>query len=231
MEPVVSSITRRLLPGETPLFWIDIETTGLDPDDDIILEVGIRITNQNLLELARYTTLVMCVLPNTLSAIGRASQFVKDMHYKSGLTEDIKQLGLSEASHNFWPEHCEQAILGFINEFLGRVDWAWPRKPPMCGSSVQFDRSFLAKHMPILHDFFDYRQRDVSSVKEWCVVLNPKIAAHLKEEEAAWVKVHRPQADLDASIREMKFYIEEFLLVDSVIDIYEDHDPAQQPLF
>ena len=228
MITVRSNVTRYLLDGETPMFWIDIETTGLDPQEDIILEVGLKVTNQNLLELARYTSLVTSVLPHPVPTLAKAPQVVQEMHRASGLTSAIEQLCNSEIAHNFWPEKVELQARDFLVNFLDNTPI---EMPAMCGSSVHFDREFLRIHMPKLHEFFGYRNRDVSSIKEFCALYNPRVAGYLKAEQSDWTKVHRPQEDLDASIRELKFYLTEFLMVDDSVNLEDSHDPAQLPLF
>ena len=41
------------------LVWTDLETTGLDPKKDFILEVAVVVTDDNLVELGHYTSLVL----------------------------------------------------------------------------------------------------------------------------------------------------------------------------
>ena len=40
--------------SDTPLFWIDLEMTGLDIETDVILEVAVIITDQKLQTLDQF---------------------------------------------------------------------------------------------------------------------------------------------------------------------------------
>ena len=63
------------------LIWIDIETTGLRPSDDIILEVAVVATNERLEELGEMSY----VIDVKESDLLRMDTFVFDMHTKNGL--------------------------------------------------------------------------------------------------------------------------------------------------
>ncbi|MBT3258447.1 MAG: oligoribonuclease, partial [Deltaproteobacteria bacterium] len=69
-----------------------------------------------------------------------------------------------------------------------------------CGNSIGQDRRFLVKHMPLLEDFFHYRNIDVSTIKElvkrWC----PALSRFEKE------KTHLALSDIRESIDELVYY-------------------------
>ena len=72
----------------------------------------------------------------------------------------------------------------------------------MCGSSVHFDRSFLAESMPTVVNHFSHRNIDVSSVKELCRRLNPELFEKL-EWATTPTKAHRAIDDCMDTIGEL----------------------------
>src|SRR5580698_8034141 len=42
----------------TRLLWMDLEMTGLDPDNDLIIEVAVEVTDFNFKTLASYESIV-----------------------------------------------------------------------------------------------------------------------------------------------------------------------------
>jgi len=73
---------------------------------------------------------------------------------------------------------------------------------PLAGSSIATDRGFLARDMPNLDDYLHYRMIDVSSIKELCRRWYPKIYFGQPDKGLA----HRALADIEESIRELKYY-------------------------
>lgn len=74
---------------------------------------------------------------------------------------------------------------------------------PLAGSSVAFDRQWLAEHMPRLHGLFHYRSIDVSSITELARRWAPGIYA---ERPKAADAHHRALADIRESIEYLRYY-------------------------
>lgn len=170
--------------------WVDIETTGLNPNKDVILEVGIILTDENLNEV-NHTEVQIFQAPITLSLM---CDEVREMHEKSGLIDRCcgnNSLSLSTS---------EQYLIYWLQENLDSSD----DKPPMCGSSVHFDRTFLKRYMPELESKFHYRNIDVSTVKNLCGAWYPPQFSERPQGE----KNHTTISDLRDSIAELKYYRE-----------------------
>ena len=190
-------MTSKLKPMER-LVWTDIETTGLDPAKEVILEVGFKITDLTLHVVDNFS---VCIWNEAFYAnkVREANDLVKDMHDKSGLFEDASMNGVE-------PDEAEAMILHWLDKNeIGRED-------PMCGSSVQFDRGFLAEQMPDVANTFSYRNIDMSSVKELCRRFNPILYSKL-DEDTNPQKAHRVSPDIDDTINEAEFYLDNFLWV------------------
>ena len=127
------------------LLWIDLETTGLTPADDEILEIGAILTDDQLNPIAELDLLVQ---PTTYGmARLAAAPYVQKMHTANGLLEALSAAGpLPEVTV------AGRQILDWITGLgasKGRV--------AICGSGVaKFDYQFLERLTPELTDFCAY---------------------------------------------------------------------------
>lgn len=162
--------------------WIDIETTGLEPHMDSILEVGLMLTLDDL-TFVRATSFVI-VQPYGLPR--GMDRTITAMHTKNGLIRELPfGVTLLEA---------EQELMKAMNAVASPT--------PMCGSSIGFDRSFLKRYMPRLESMFHYRNGDVSSVKEFASRWRSDVAASLPVPQ----KLHRVIPDLHDTVNEARHY-------------------------
>ena len=130
--------------------FVDLETSGLDPELCDILEVGIVVYDKNFNKLAVFNEVAHFYDPRRKDSTW-IDPFVIDMHTKNGLWDECHSSGNSLKA-------VEQAAV----EFLKESGWD---KQPMAGSTISFDRAFLKKHMPKLEATFHYRNIDVSTLK------------------------------------------------------------------
>ncbi|MGB0360705.1 MAG: oligoribonuclease, partial [Endozoicomonas sp.] len=139
------------------LIWIDLEMTGLDPQRDCILEIATIVTDGQLNILEEGP--VMAIHRSDAILEGMNEWCVKT-HAATGLTERVKQSSISE-------NQAEQLTLEFIRKHVDEG------VSPMCGNSIGQDRRFLDLYMPDLHNYFHYRNIDVSTLKELARCWNP----------------------------------------------------------
>lgn len=179
------------------MFWLDIETTGLDPKEDFILEVGVVIYD---LDFEIVDSGCWAVKQHNPHWPSRMPDFVNEMHTKSGLLDRLSR-----------PEECAtlpyigHAIQGLKKDYNLGLDGT----DPICGSSVQFDRNFLEQHLPAVLTGFSYRNIDVSTLKETYKKFCPVVLDDLPDAK----KAHRPLWDIDDSMREYKHYLLDMGLV------------------
>lgn len=176
--------------------WVDVETSGLDPEKDYLLEVGIVLTDRWGGSIAEDSWLLDTVLPKEVDP------FVVEMHNKSGLWND-----LTDSTATLTQIEATDRILDFLT--IHNIRYS---SLPMCGSSVHFDRSFLKKFLPEVEKHFHYRNIDISTLKLLCEDLNPELYAKL-DSETQPAKKHRAISDCYDTINEYKFYWENFLFV------------------
>src|SRR3954471_24357383 len=169
------------------LVWIDCEMTGLDLGKDALIEVAALVTGPDLEVLGDGIDLVIHADDAALDGM---PDVVRDMHAKSGLTEEVRRSTVTMAE-------AEEAVLAYIKEFVPN-----PRSAPLCGNSIATDRGFLARDMPALDDFLHYRMIDVSSIKELARRWYPRVYFGQPKKGLA----HRALADIRESIRELEYY-------------------------
>ena len=168
------------------LVWIDLEMTGLDPVQDVILEIACIVTTDDLEIIAQSPAIIIHHSQETLQ---RMDQWCTKMHCDTGLLEAVKKSKISLLQ-------AEQHILTFVKSYC------YDKKSLLCGNSVWFDKFFLRLHMPALYTFLHYRIIDVSTVKELVKRWYPNDPqANFKKNNT-----HRALEDIQESIAELKHY-------------------------
>ena len=167
------------------LIWLDLEMTGLDPNNDSILEIATVVTDADLEELAVGP---VYAIRHPESALERMDEWNTEHHKASGLWQRVVD---SEVSMH----DAERDTL----EFLSR--WSAQGASPLCGNSVCQDRRFLFRLMPELERWFHYRNLDVSTLKEIAARWAPDVLASFSKESR-----HEALADIRESIAELRHY-------------------------
>ncbi len=179
-------------PKSDNLIWIDLEMTGLDTDNDLILEIATIVTDARLNILAEGPNLAIRQSNEMLAGM---DNWNTRQHHGSGLVERVRASTISE-------EQAQAETIEFLMLYIP------PGKSPMCGNSICQDRRFLYRCMPKLEQYFHYRNLDVSSVKELAVRWAPDILQGIKKESR-----HRALDDVRDSINELRYYREQFFKV------------------
>jgi len=179
-------------PNEFNLVWLDMEMTGLDPDNDRIIEVAVVVTDPELNIIAEGPVFAIHQSDETLN---KMDNWNKGTHGKSGLIDRVKASTVTEAQ-------AEQELIAFLKKYVPA------NKSPMCGNSICQDRRFMARGMPKLEAFFHYRNLAVSTLKELCRRWKPDLASGFKKHQK-----HTALADIIESVEELKYYREHFIKV------------------
>src|SRR3569832_1668813 len=132
------------------LIWIDLEMTGLATQREYIIEIATVVTDGALNVLAEGPVIAIHQ-PDTV--LGGMDKWNLVLHGKSGLIERVRASQYDEAE-------AERLTLEFLDRYVPS------RASPMCGNSICQDRRFLARSMPQLERYFQYRNLEVRTVKE-----------------------------------------------------------------
>ena len=228
--PTPTSTTPRL---RKPLFWLDLEMTGLDPSTDSILEIAVLVSDGLDLDVR---------IPGPSLAISASEETLRSMnawcvdaHGKSGLTAKCL-----DGERSVPLEEAERLVCEFVErqmppprEARGRGDVGGGngngndddgKKPPssssssspslpprivqdratLAGNSIHVDFSFLRRHMPRLASLCSHRLVDVSSFAEVARRWHPNAFYSAPSKQNA----HEAMKDVCDSIDELKFYKE-----------------------
>ncbi|MEH6492253.1 oligoribonuclease [Halopseudomonas sp.] len=172
------------------LIWIDLEMTGLDPDNDVIIEIATIVTDSNLNVLAEGPAIAVKQPDAMLDGM---DEWNTRQHGQSGLTQRVRDSVTSAAE-------AEQQTLAFLRE------WVPAGRSPMCGNSICQDRRFLYRGMRELEEYFHYRNLDVSTLKELAARWAPEVKNGVKKQSS-----HLAMDDIRDSIAELQHYREHFI--------------------
>ncbi len=183
-KPLVSKNTSNLI-------WLDMEMTGLDPDEHCILEVAVVITDNELNILAESPS--YAIFQDKVE-LKKMDKWNVTTHTKSGLLERVK-------ISKFTVETAEKELLKFIKKYVPKS------ASPLCGNTIYQDRKFIIKYMPTLEKYLHYRTIDVSTFKELAKRWYPEIYNGFKKHNK-----HEALADIHESINELKYYREKLFI-------------------
>lgn len=129
---------------------LDVETTGLDPNKDALLELALLVYSY------RETAADGTPLPDGLLFVDHSifyhvpelsiDQVVRDRHTKNGLWDDCKSSSL-----------YHDDVDGYLAKRL-------PDGMIPCGRNVHFDLDFLKRYMPELSRKFSHRHLDLTTI-------------------------------------------------------------------
>lgn len=175
------------------LIWIDLEMTGLDTQRDSIIEIATIVTDAGLETIDEGPALAIHQPDAMLQGM---DNWNTRQHKRSGLTDRVRASTVTTAE-------AERATLAFLQQHVA------PQASPMCGNSICQDRRFMAREMPLLEEFFHYRNLDVSTLKILAGLWAPGVLAGVSKNTE-----HLALADIRDSIAELRHYRDHLLKLD-----------------
>ena len=167
------------------LLWVDLEMTGLDPEQDKICEVAAIATDMELNQVATYEAVVK--VDDQLMR----NRMVGEFWEKNSASRDA--LIAQNASGKPIAE-VEQELLAFVNQNFSSKHPVY-----LAGNSIHQDRKFIEREMPELNKRLHYRMLDVSA---WKIYFENALNKKFTKPEN-----HRALDDINGSIEELKWYL------------------------
>ncbi|GHD38895.1 oligoribonuclease [Parahalioglobus pacificus] len=172
------------------LIWVDLEMTGLNPDQDVVIEIATIVTDSDLNTLAEGPVIAIHQPDAVLEGM---DEWNTTHHNRSGLVDRVRASDADEGD-------ATEDTIAFLSH------WVPAGASPMCGNTICQDRRFMARHLPRLEAYFHYRNLDVSTLKILMQRWRPEL-------ETGFTKTgtHLALDDIRESIAEMRYYRKHFL--------------------
>jgi len=167
------------------LVWVDLEMTGLEPQTDSVIEIATIVTDADLNILAEGPVFA---IHQTDAVIASMDEWNTQHHGDSGLIERVRNSHIDEME-------AGRQTIEFLEQYVAKG------VSPMCGNSICQDRRFMAKNLPVLEDWFHYRNLDVSTLKELAKRWYPEVMKGLEKKST-----HQALDDIRESIEELRYY-------------------------
>lgn len=172
----------------TKLLWVDLEMTGLDAQQDVILEVAAEITDFEFKTLASYEATVQ--QPREL-VVERMQKNTWWADFPENRDQFVRNLDTGKTLGQ-----VEQELINLVEQHFGT------EPAVLAGNSIHNDRLFVKQWWPALDLKLHYRMLDVSA---WKVFMQGRYGLNFEKKE-----VHRAFDDIQASIAELQHYLESF---------------------
>lgn len=166
------------------MLWVDLEMTGLDVDQEVIIEVAAIVTDIDLNELDTYHA----VVNQPKEYLDNMDEWNQTHHEASGL--------LAEIPGGKIPSQVETELTEFCEKWFDRKD----NRAILCGNTIGQDRLFLNRYFKKFSELLHYRQLDVTS---WKLVFNTMHNITFEKETN-----HRALDDIRESMAELKYYMQ-----------------------
>lgn len=170
----------------TKLLWMDLEFTGFDYGNDVILEVSVEVTDFNFKTLGSYEARIRND-PNLLVERMRLNTFWQDH-------PENRDNFLHHNEEGKPKEEAEKELIAFVEEHFGS------EPAILAGNSIHSDRAMVRACWPALDLRLHYRMLDVTS---WKTVMQGKFRIEYEKQNN-----HRAYDDIQESIAELQYYLD-----------------------
>lgn len=177
------------------LLWLDLEMSGVDIENDVILEAAAIATDWEFKEIATYEAIVRQDEKLVRAQMAKARDFWNGKSFWDENPEARDGL-LAQNKHGKKIVAVEKALIDFIDTHFNAGELVY-----LAGNSIHNDRRFIAKYMPQLEKRLHYRMLDVTA---WKLVFENKFHKNFTQP-----KSHRALDDIRRSIHELEYYLKQ----------------------
>lgn len=182
----MSTIDKNVIP--TKLLWVDLEMTGLEPSKDVLLEVGLEVTDFDFKTLETYEARIN---QDQNLVVERMQANIWWREFPTNRDDFLANL-----SHGKSLDQIEQELIELVYKHFG------DEPAVLAGNSIYNDRLFIKHWMPKLDLKLHYRMLDVSAFK---ILMQGKYGVVFEKDST-----HRAFDDIQASIAELQHYVDWF---------------------
>lgn len=197
------------------IVWIDLEASGLRAAVHAVLEFAAIVTDDRLQETGRFHRVVHWEGAAACMHLGADSS--EDAFAETAASTGIDLAVVKmHARNGLWGESARSPhLLGVVDDQLTtflmqlagstdgeRAQEVPPVRPPIAGSSIWLDRSFMAVSLPCSLEQLHYRSIDVTTLNELAKRFWPELHGgkpHRRE-------LHRALPDIEDSLTLGRYY-------------------------
>ena len=179
---------------QSRMLLLDLEMSGLDPEKERIIEVACFVVEADLTPVPG-AEMCLAVMPEDEGVLDGMDDWNTRTHGESGLVRRIRENGVSI-------REAEDAVMEILQQHMAKG-------AIIVGNSVHHDMRFIRREMPMVADFCTFRIIDVSSIKELLRRIAPDGPRFYKRSD------HTALADAKGSLDELRFYVENFIRLDT----------------
>jgi oligoribonuclease len=182
------------------LFAVDFETFGLNLIDDPVIEIGCKILDLDFVVIDEFHAVVWDEPYTSIrfQEEREANTWVYDHHLKSGLWDEAFKNGIPSGV-------AAERFKSFLDGH-----GTHPEEDHLVGSSVHFDYYMMHFNFPDSQELFHHRLLDITALKVATDTFFPGLARR-RHDELKPKKLHRVMPDIDDSIAELAWYLENLL--------------------
>ena len=130
---------------QSRICMLDLEMSGLDPDEERIIEVACFVVEADLTPVEG-AEMCLAVMPDDPGVLDTMDDWNTRTHGESGLIRRIREEGVSIAE-------AEEAVMALLKEHM-------TKGAIIAGNSVHHDMRFIRREMPMVADYCTFRIRD-----------------------------------------------------------------------
>lgn len=135
------------------LVWVDTETSGLNPQTSVLLEVAGIVTDTGLEQIGEPFHATVRYSPDEVEAIrAKSDPFVQKMHDENGIWDSLP------AGYGTVDE-VDSAFLAWLLPLCPER-----RQGRIAGNSIRLDMNFMDAYMPQSMNHLHYRSVDVTGI-------------------------------------------------------------------
>lgn len=190
----------QIVMNQNVIVWLDLENSCLNPDVGKIFEIGVIVTDWQLVEIDRGNW----VIGYKTEELPAMEPFVYKMHTNNGLLEEMHRLAVET---NRSPQESQDMVEYQVCRFLLKHASESGRFI-VAGNSISHDKAWIKKHLPLLDQLLHHRTIDVTPIglltERWCPDVYKKARGEFGSKPST--TAHRALDDIEKSIMWMRSY-------------------------